>query len=57
MTITNAAGCQIAGQKVTCDLGTIAGGASKSVSITVTATDAACPSVKNTASVTATRRR
>jgi len=54
LAITSAPGCTIAGQKVTCDLGTIAGGASKSVDVTVTATAAACPSVKNTAEVTAT---
>ena len=54
LTITNANACNVAGQTVTCDLGTIAAGDSKSVDITVTASDAACPSVQNEAEVTAT---
>jgi fimbrial isopeptide formation D2 family protein/uncharacterized repeat protein (TIGR01451 family) len=54
LTITNAGACNVAGQLVTCDLGTVAAGASKSVAITVTAIDGACPSVNNSAEVSAT---
>lgn len=53
MTITAAAGCQISGQNVSCALGDINAGGSKSVQITVTATAGACPSVNNDATVTA----
>jgi uncharacterized repeat protein (TIGR01451 family) len=45
--------CSASGQTVTCDLGSVAAGASESVSITVRATEDACPQVSNTATVTA----
>jgi uncharacterized repeat protein (TIGR01451 family)/fimbrial isopeptide formation D2 family protein len=51
LTITDAGSCTVSGQNITCDLGTVAAGASKTVTITVTATDAACPEVTNTATV------
>ena len=53
LTITSAPGCSISGQKVTCDLGDIGAGASKSVTITVKATEGSCPAVVNRATVTA----
>jgi uncharacterized repeat protein (TIGR01451 family) len=53
MTITSAAGCSIAGQTVTCNLGDINAGGSKSVTVVVTATAGACPAVNNKATVTA----
>jgi uncharacterized repeat protein (TIGR01451 family) len=46
-------GCSVVGQTVTCDLGTLTPGQSKSVTVTVTATAAACPSIQNHASVSA----
>ena len=45
--------CSTSGQTVTCDLGSVAAGASESVSITVRATEEACPQVTNVATVTA----
>ncbi len=48
------AGCSVSGQTVTCQLGTLAAGASATVTITVRATEAACPMVTNRATVTAT---
>ena len=54
LTITGTTGqCVVTGQAVTCNVGALAPGASASVTITVTATDAACPEVSNFASVTA----
>lgn len=52
-TITGAPGCTVSGQKVTCDVGDIDAGKSKSVTIDVKATDGACPSVDNKATVSA----
>ena len=45
--------CSATGQTVTCDLGSVAAGATESVSITVRATEDACPEVTNVATVTA----
>jgi uncharacterized repeat protein (TIGR01451 family) len=54
LTITGTTGpCVVTGQAVTCNVGALAPGASASVTITVTATDAACPEVSNFASVKA----
>jgi len=54
LTIVSASnGCTISGQDVTCALGNLAAGASASVTITVQATDGACPEVVNHATVTA----
>ncbi|HYG71134.1 MAG TPA: DUF11 domain-containing protein [Actinomycetota bacterium] len=53
LTIDSAAGCTINGQALTCDLGTVAAGQSETITVNVTATDAACPEVTNTATVTA----
>lgn len=54
LTITGtSASCTTSGQKVTCNVGDIAAGGTKSVTITVTATAAACPEVSNFASVSA----
>jgi uncharacterized repeat protein (TIGR01451 family) len=50
--IVSAAGCTIAGQDLTCNLGTLAAGAQESISVTVLATEAACPEVTNFATVT-----
>jgi uncharacterized repeat protein (TIGR01451 family) len=53
LTIVSASNsCSTSGQTVTCHLGDLAGGSKASVSITVEATDAACPDVTNTATVT-----
>ena len=46
--------CTVSGQTVTCQLGTIAAGANVTVTITVQATEDACPMVTNRATVTAT---
>jgi len=46
-------GCTISGQAVECDLGTLAPSAARSVTISVTATAAACPSVDNRGVVSA----
>jgi uncharacterized repeat protein (TIGR01451 family) len=46
--------CTVTGQNVDCNIGSLAAGASATVTIHVTATEAACPSVQNTASVSAT---
>jgi uncharacterized repeat protein (TIGR01451 family) len=55
LTITGtSASCSTSGQAVTCNVGDIAQGGSKSVTITVKVTDAACPSVDNKATVSAT---
>ena len=43
LTITDAGSCTIAGQDLTCDLGAVAGGASETISVTVTATEGAAP--------------
>jgi len=54
LTITGTSGsCATSGQVVTCNVGDIAQGASKSVTITLKVTDAACPSVDNKATVSA----
>ena len=53
LTIDGANGCTISGQQLTCDLGTVAAGASETITVNVTATDGACPEVTNTATVTA----
>ena len=54
LTITGTSGsCSVSGQNVTCDLGDIVAGDHRSVSITVKATDAACPAVTNRATVSA----
>ena len=54
LTITGTTGsCNVNGQTVTCHLGDLAPGASATVTITVKATDAACPEVDNFASVKA----
>jgi uncharacterized repeat protein (TIGR01451 family) len=45
--------CDISGQSVTCDIGSLAAGASVTVTIGVTVTVGACPSVTNMAKVTA----
>ena len=45
-------GCAIAGGELTCDFGTIAGGASKSVHITSPTTAASCGTADNTGTVT-----
>jgi uncharacterized repeat protein (TIGR01451 family) len=45
--------CIVNGQAVACDVGSLAGGESATVTITVTATTTACPSVANTAHVSA----
>jgi uncharacterized repeat protein (TIGR01451 family) len=42
-------GCSSSGQDVTCDVGDLASGASVTITITVTATDEACPDVRNRA--------
>lgn len=53
LTITDtSAGCSVSGQNVSCNLGDMAGGTSKTVTINVKATDAACPEVVNNATVT-----
>ena len=52
--VDTSASCTVSGQDVTCDLGTVAAGQSETVTITVEATDAACPEVTNRATVTAT---
>jgi uncharacterized repeat protein (TIGR01451 family)/fimbrial isopeptide formation D2 family protein len=50
----NASGiCTVNGRSVTCDVGSLGGGQSATVTIPVTATTAACPSVSNTAHVSA----
>ena len=49
--ITDAGACTVSGQNVTCDLRTVAAGASESVTIAVRATAGACPEVTNTATV------
>ena len=52
---TNGPGtCTATGQNVDCNIGSLGAGASATVTIQVTATQAACPSVRNTASVSAT---
>jgi uncharacterized repeat protein (TIGR01451 family) len=53
LTITGAPGCTVSGQSVTCNVGDIVGGGKKSVTVTVKATDGACPSVDNKATVSA----
>jgi uncharacterized repeat protein (TIGR01451 family) len=54
LTITGTpAFCTTAGQAVSCQLGTLAGGASRSVTISVLATAGACPSVDNEGIVSA----
>jgi uncharacterized repeat protein (TIGR01451 family) len=54
LTITaTSAGCSVAGQTVTCNVGTLDPGQKKSITITVTATAGACPAVNNQAGVTA----
>jgi uncharacterized repeat protein (TIGR01451 family) len=45
--------CDVSGQNVTCDVGDLGAGGSATVTISVTTTDGACPSVQNTASVSA----
>jgi uncharacterized repeat protein (TIGR01451 family) len=51
---SNAAGaCDVTGQDVTCDIGSLGAGESATVTIDVTVTAGACPSVTNTAKVTA----
>jgi uncharacterized repeat protein (TIGR01451 family) len=54
LTITNVspAACSWAGQLVTCNLGTLGPGQSVTITITVTATEGACPSIVNRAHVT-----
>jgi uncharacterized repeat protein (TIGR01451 family) len=53
LTITGtSAGCSVSGQNVSCNLGDMAGGTSKTVTIDVKATDAACPEVVNNATLT-----
>ncbi len=47
LTIVSAAGCTTSGQTVTCDLGNLAQGAKKSVTIRVRTTPASCPDVDN----------
>jgi hypothetical protein len=47
------AGCSRNGQTVTCTIGTLAGGESRTVSIPVTTSNASCPSVNNTGTVSA----
>jgi uncharacterized repeat protein (TIGR01451 family) len=42
-------GCSASGNDVTCNVGDLASGESATVTITVTATDAACPDVRNRA--------
>jgi uncharacterized repeat protein (TIGR01451 family) len=44
--------CSVAGHLVTCDVGTLAAGSSATITIHVTANDAACPDVENSARVT-----
>jgi len=46
--------CSVSGQNVTCNIGTLAKGATATVTISVTATPGACPSITNRATVTAT---
>ncbi|HEV8621743.1 MAG TPA: hypothetical protein VGR33_02490 [Actinomycetota bacterium] len=46
--------CSVTGQNVDCNIGSLGAGASATVTIHVTATEAACPSVRNTATVSAT---
>jgi len=46
--------CGVIGQNVDCNIGSLSAGASATVTIHVTATEAACPSVQNTATVLAT---
>jgi uncharacterized repeat protein (TIGR01451 family) len=46
--------CTTSGQDVTCTVGNLAAGASATMTVTVRATDAACPMVTNRATVTAT---
>jgi uncharacterized repeat protein (TIGR01451 family) len=46
--------CGVVGQNVDCNIGSLSAGASATVTIHVTATEAACPSVLNTATVSAT---
>jgi uncharacterized repeat protein (TIGR01451 family) len=46
--------CGVIGQNVDCNIGLLGAGASATVTIQVTATAAACPSVQNTANVSAT---
>jgi uncharacterized repeat protein (TIGR01451 family) len=54
LTITGtSASCAVSGQKVTCSVGDLAAGADISVTIDVTATTAACPSIDNQAHVQA----
>ena len=53
--IVDASGnCSVSGQGVTCDVGTLAAGAKASVTVTVKATEDACPEVTNRATVSAT---
>ncbi len=52
--VTKANDCSVSCNDLTCDLGTVAAGASGSVTITVRATEDACPLVTNRATVTAT---
>ena len=53
LTIVSATGCTIAGQTVTCNVGNLTPGQSKSVTIRVRTTPASCPSVNNQGTVTA----
>jgi uncharacterized repeat protein (TIGR01451 family) len=54
LTITDvSAGCTVSSQDVSCDLGSIDAGQKKSVTITVEASEDACPEVTNDAVVTA----
>ncbi len=46
------ADCDVTGREVTCDVGSLAPGASATVTIDVDVTTGACPSITNTASVT-----
>jgi uncharacterized repeat protein (TIGR01451 family) len=50
---TYPANCAVSGQNLTCSLGTVAAGTSESVTITVEASEDACPMVTNRATVTA----
>jgi uncharacterized repeat protein (TIGR01451 family) len=45
--------CDVSGQDVSCDIGDLGAGASASVTIDVAATEDACPSITNTATVAA----
>jgi uncharacterized repeat protein (TIGR01451 family) len=51
--VSSSNNCSTSGQTLTCDLGSVAAGANESVSITVQATEDACPQVTNVAIVTA----